>query len=100
MVQAQIHEIQFEESADGGGSFYVEVEGARTAFIRWESIPEGLDVVTTQAEPSMRGTGVAKRLVAKVVEHARDNNQQIRGTCSYAKKVVGEDAATLDLLID
>lgn len=100
MVQAVTYEIQYEETADGGGTFFVETDGQRVALIRWEAIPEGMDVVTTKAEPSMRGTGVAKQLVAKVVEHARANNLSVRGSCSYAKKVIGENPDTVDLLID
>lgn len=100
MSDAQDHEIQLEKKADGSGSFFVEVNGERVARILWKEIPEGIEVISTSADESMRGTGVARQLVAKVVEYARANNHKIRATCPYANKVLRGEPATVDLLID
>lgn len=96
---SQTHLIQLEETTDGG-SFFVENDGKCVARILWKNIPEGIDVLSTTADESMRGTGIAKQLVAKVVERVRAKNQKIRATCPYANKVLRGDDATVDLLID
>lgn len=97
---SQEHHIELEETADGG-SHYVEFEGTRAARILWTTIPEGIDIKSTAADESMRGTGIARKLVEKTVALAKERNWKIRATCPYANKVISgnEDFAKL-LLAD
>lgn len=52
----------------------------------------------TFVDDSLRGQGIAKILVDKVVEYARENNLKIIPTCSYASKVLNKDASYDDVL--
>lgn len=54
---------------------------------------DGLIVVDhTFTDPSLRGQGIARKLVEKVADYARENNLKVSATCSYAQKVLAEDA--------
>lgn len=46
----------------------------------------------TFTDPSLRGQGIARKLVERVAEHAREHGFQLLATCSYAKKVLSDDA--------
>lgn len=96
---SETHTIEL-ETTPKGGVFYVEVSGERVARILWDRIPEGMDIRSTSADESMRGTGIARKLVAEAVAHARKEDWNIRATCPYANKVISGDDATASLLID
>ena len=46
----------------------------------------------TFTDPSMRGQGIARKLVERVADYARENELKLLATCPYAKKVLSEDA--------
>jgi len=46
-----------------------------------------INVNHTFVDPSLRGQGIAKKLLDKVVEFAKEKNLKIKPTCSYAVKV-------------
>ena len=46
----------------------------------------------TFTDPSLRGQGIARRLVERVADHARENSLKLAATCPYARKVLEEDA--------
>lgn len=48
--------------------------------------------------PAYRGQGIGKELVRQAAEHARDNNLMIIPICPYAKRVLLEDPALVDLV--
>lgn len=45
----------------------------------------------TYVDSSLRGQGIAFKLVNKVVEYAREKNKKIIPECTYAKKVLMSD---------
>ncbi len=46
----------------------------------------------TFTDSSLRGQGVARKLVESVAEYARSEGYKLLATCSYAKKVLSEPA--------
>ncbi len=73
----------------GNNKFYIgESEDDFTAEITFVYInKETINVNHTFVDPSLRGGGVARKLMDKVVEFAIENNLKIKPTCSYAVKV-------------
>ena len=67
--------------------FYIESEnGERSAEITFADRDENvIEVDHTFVDPSLRGQGVAGKLLNKVVEYARDTNKKIIPVCSYAQ---------------
>ncbi len=70
------------------GRFFInDATGKMVAEIKYLSTKNGkvLNIVHTFVADSMRGQGIAKQLLKKVIELAKNNNAQIIPTCSYAK---------------
>lgn len=62
-------------------------ELAENGFLAWAEyrIRDGKYVIPhVEAEPPLRGTGAADRLMAAIVAHARANKLTIEPRCSYA----------------
>jgi len=49
--------------------------------------PKAINVNHTFVDPSLRGQGIARKLMDKVVEFAKEEQLKIKPTCSYAVKV-------------
>ncbi|NLX83572.1 MAG: N-acetyltransferase [Clostridiales bacterium] len=63
------------------------------AAIRFRTVADDqIEVISTYTNPSLRGQGIARKLVEKVVDYARENKLKISSTCSYAQKVLAHDA--------
>lgn len=48
--------------------------------------------------PSLRGQGIAKKLVDRTVEYAREKNLKIVPRCSYVREVMNQDECYKDIL--
>ncbi len=65
---------------------------APTAYIRFHPVADDqIQVISTFTDPSLRGQGIARKLVEKVADYARENNLKVSATCSYAQKVLSQD---------
>lgn len=63
------------------------------AEITFEERGNGRLVVNhTFTDASLRGQGIARKLVERVADYARENELKLLATCPYAKKVLSEDA--------
>lgn len=82
--------------------FYIEDEdGKRLAKITYYHEGEDLIVIDhTLVSDTLRGQGIALKLVNSVVEFARRNHLKIRPECSYAIKVLTGDEAYKDVLVN
>lgn len=69
----------------GTNAFYVgESQENATAIIHFKPSKDGEIIAnSTFVDPSLRGQGVAKKLLDRLVDYARENNVKIRPTCSY-----------------
>ena len=74
------------EIKKGQNRFYIgESESEDIARITWVNGGDNIIVVNhTFVDPELRGQSIAGKLLAKVVEMAREENLKIVPTCSYA----------------
>ncbi len=76
-----------------GNRFYMGEDKAKPlAEITFANLGQNLVVDHTFTDPSLRGQGIARKLVERVAEHARENGFKLLATCPYAKKVLEEEA--------
>jgi predicted GNAT family acetyltransferase len=90
-------EIRHEE-AGGRGAFFIERDGKRVA----EQVYKRLDehrvvIVHTEVDVSLRGLGVARRLLDALVALARTTGTRVSATCVYAKGQFEQDATIRDV---
>lgn len=91
-------EIQHEERA-GGGAFFVEDGGRRLAELTYtRSGPGAVALVHTQVSAALQGRGVARKLVDRAVQWARETGSKLVPVCSYAKTVFDRNPDLHDVL--
>jgi len=57
------------------------------AEIEFEEIEDGVyNIFHTFVDESLRGQGIASKLVEKTVNYIKSKNGKVEATCSYAKK--------------
>jgi len=65
---------------------YYEKDGKVLAEIEFEKIDEyTYNIYHTFVDESLRGQGIASKLVKKAVEEITERNAKVEATCSYAK---------------
>jgi uncharacterized protein len=92
-------EVRHEE---GGrrGAFYVEQGGQRVAELEYARQGKSRAVlVHTEVSDSLRGQGVARKLVEAAVAWARESGTRLVPVCPYARSVFDRDAALRDVLV-
>lgn len=90
-------EIRHEE-ADGRGAFFIERDARRIAEQAYRRLGERLVVIVhTQVDESLRGQGIARRLLDTFVAWARSTGTRVRATCPYAKAQFEKDASIRDV---
>ncbi len=68
----------------GDNSFYIEQNGETVAKITYQYENDTIIIAnSTYVDPSLRGQGIARKLLDHLVEHARANKLKIRPLCSY-----------------
>ncbi|HEY3495834.1 MAG TPA: GNAT family N-acetyltransferase [Polyangiaceae bacterium] len=91
------HEIRHEE-AGGRGAFFIENDGRRSAEQAYRRLGEHLVVIVhTEVDESLRGQGIARRLLDTAVAWARSTGTRVRATCPYAKAQFEKDASIRDV---
>ena len=75
------------EILEGHNKFYVnDADGKQVAEIVFVPTGEHLSIIEhTDVDPSLKGQGVGKKLVAKVVEKMRGEQRKIIPLCPFAK---------------
>jgi len=75
------------EIQEGHNKFYVnDADGNQVAEIVFVPTGEHLSIIEhTDVDPSLKGQGVGRQLVAKVVEKMRAENRKIIPLCPFAK---------------
>ncbi|AWK51718.1 GNAT family N-acetyltransferase [Clostridium beijerinckii] len=80
--------------------FYIG-ENSQNALAEITFVPEGeskIIVNHTYVSESLRGQGIALKLVEKVIEYARQENIKIIPLCSYVEKVMTRNDKYKDVL--
>lgn len=90
--------IQREEHGKKG-AFFIEKDGDWIAEMTYYREGQRKIVVDhTEVDESLRGKGVAKKLVETAVKFARKNNLLIKPVCSFTKKVLESSEDYEDVL--
>jgi predicted GNAT family acetyltransferase len=82
-----------------GGAFTIVREGKRIAELTYVRSGESVIVINhTFVDQSLRGQGIARKLLDAAVVWARTNQVRIIPECSYARVVFARDASVRDVL--
>jgi len=90
-----MHEIKKDEN-----KFYIG-ESSQNALAEITFVPDGeskIIVNHTYVSESLRGQGIALKLVKRVIEYARKENIKIVPLCSYVEKVMTRNEEYKDVL--
>ena len=71
-----------------GGTFYVERHGERVAELAYTRGERFTTIDHTWIDDELRGSGCGRRLVAEIVQWARDENVKLRPVCPFARAVL------------
>jgi len=64
-------------------AFEYEKDGEMLAEITWNQHDGVMDMTHTFVSPELRGQGVAKKLLERAVEYAREHQYKMNPICSY-----------------
>lgn len=88
-----------QEEADGRGAFFIGANGKRVALQTYRRVDATHVVIDhTQVDDSLRGRGVARRLLDASVAWARTTGTRMAATCPYAKAQFDKDPSIRDVL--
>ncbi|MET3576054.1 GNAT family N-acetyltransferase [Bhargavaea ullalensis] len=77
-------EFQLQELGNDAYAFIHESdEGKQDAEITWTMMGDVMVMDHTFVHPSLRGGGVAKQLLDRAAEHAREHGYKMEAVCSY-----------------
>lgn len=76
-------EFKLSERSPGHFAFEYEKDGEKLAEIEWTQRDHVMDMTHTYVSDALRGQGVAKKLLDKAAEYARENQYKMNGICSY-----------------
>lgn len=87
------------EEHGSGGAFFIELQGQRVAELTYRRT-SGVEVNIdhTEVADSLRGQGVARKLLDAAVSWARETHTQLSATCSYAAAQFARDPSLRDVL--
>lgn len=93
--------LELEESSSDSCFFLLREGGnEHLAKIVWRDAGDGvIDVHHTFTDPSLRGQGIARKLVEAVAAYASERELRIKASCSYAYSVLSKSDAHRDLLV-
>jgi predicted GNAT family acetyltransferase len=82
------------------GAFYIEREKERLAELIFSAAPDGKLVILehTEVSESLRGQGVARKLVEAAVVWARQSGVKLVPLCPFAKAVFDREPTFHDVL--
>lgn len=83
----------------GDKGFFIEEDGKQLAEITYTQVDEEtLSIDHTYVSEDLRGQGIAKQLVEKVIDKARGENKKIIPICGYAQALFKNNEGYHDVL--
>ena len=90
--------IQLEETEKKGRASAKE-NGTTLAEMTFSKAGAHLLIINhTDVDESLRGQGVGRKMLDKIVEHAREHQLKIMPLCPFAKSVFNKDQSIADVL--
>jgi predicted GNAT family acetyltransferase len=88
------------EQKEHRGAFFIEREGQRLAELTFSATPDGKLVILdhTEVSDSLRGQGIARKLVEAAVGWAREKKVKLLPLCPFAKAVFDREAEFRDVM--
>ena len=83
---------------DSAGAFVLRHEGHRAGRLDYRVSGTVLEIDYVVVTPRLRGHGLGARLVDAAVAWARETGRTVRPHCSFAARVLRDDAAYHDVL--
>ena len=78
---------------------YVDAQGAILARVDFPDLPDGtVEINRTFVDESLRGQGIAGKLMQAAAEELRETGRRVHPTCSYAQTWFEKHPAEQDLL--
>ena len=91
-------DIKIEET-DTNGAAFIETDKIKLAEMTYSIASPNLIIIDhTDVGVSLKGQGVGKKLLLKIVEKARDQNIKIMPLCPFAKSVFDKEESLQDVL--
>jgi len=91
------HIISHEERKQGG-IFFIDKDGGRIAELTYQRTGESRIVIDhTLVDASLRGQGIARRLLDAAVDWARQTGTKVGATCSYVTVQFARDPSIRDV---
>ena len=81
------------------GEFAIDQDGKRVARLTYSREANRVDLLHTEVDASLRGTGAGGKLVEAAVEWARGEGVQIQPLCSFAQSVFAKTPEYGDVLV-
>lgn len=75
--------IEFKLEPNGKGAFVIEEAGERVAEMAIGILGENLTVYHTEVSEKLKGQGVATKLLATMVQYAREHKLKVIALCPY-----------------
>jgi uncharacterized protein len=91
-------EVEHVTSGERSGAFVIQKDGERLAEMTYSPAGDRISIDHTWVSESLRGHGVARRLLDAAVTWLRTTNTRVVARCPYAKKELERDPALRDLL--
>ena len=76
-------EFELKNLGSDAFAFVHEKDGKQDAEITWTLMGDVMVMDHTYVDPSLRGGGVAKQLLDRAAEHAREHGYKMEAVCSY-----------------
>jgi predicted GNAT family acetyltransferase len=91
-------EIKFHATENKGKAYLGNIDSP-IAEMTISITPNSLWIIDhTEVDDSLKGQGIGKKLLIKIVEEARDNKVEILPLCPYAKHAFEKDESIQDVL--
>lgn len=92
------YDIQFEEAETNGRAF-LELDGETKAEMTFSKAGESIIIIDhTEVSDDLRGQGVGRQLLDKLVAVVREQGKSVIPLCPYAKSVFDKDESIRDVL--
>ena len=88
------------EERDGKGAFFVARDEGRLAELTYTRVDAKTVIIDhTEVSEVLRGQGIARKLLDRVVRWGRETGTRFMVTCPYAKAQFDKDASIRDVLV-
>lgn len=90
-------EFQLKELGNDGYAYVYETDGKNLAEITWARNGDVMVMDHTFVDPSLRGQGVAKKLLDQAADYARENGLKMQALCSYVVSAFNQSSSYDDV---